>query len=167
MFWSKLCKSSWNYAWNLAFPAFISPIVWIMCENFHYESAYFKELHNEQEYHWPTIYKTGAAVVWTITSHYFIHSVTCIYASLFFAVRFVVTFEKLAKTFQLLKLAIQDNISISFQFMQSHATHVNTNLRKYINSSKLIFQKIDLTQKYSLNFPSFQIKTFCWSFFIA
>ena len=51
MFWSKLCKSSWNCEWNLAFPVFISPIVWNMCENLHYESAYFKELHNEQEYY--------------------------------------------------------------------------------------------------------------------
>ena len=32
------------------------------------ESVYFKELHNEQEYYWPTIYKMGAAVVSTITS---------------------------------------------------------------------------------------------------
>ena len=42
-----------------------------MCENVHYESpVYFKELHNEQEYYWPTIYKAGcragAAVVSTI-----------------------------------------------------------------------------------------------------
>ena len=29
----KLCKSNWNCAWNLAFPVFISPIVWNMCEN--------------------------------------------------------------------------------------------------------------------------------------
>ena len=33
------------------FPVFISPIVWNMCENLHYESVYFKELHNEQEYY--------------------------------------------------------------------------------------------------------------------
>ena len=46
MFWSKLCKSNWNCAWNLAFPVFISPIVWNMSENLHYESVYFKELHN-------------------------------------------------------------------------------------------------------------------------
>ena len=26
-----------------------------MCENLHYESAYFKELHNQQEYYSPTI----------------------------------------------------------------------------------------------------------------
>ena len=39
-----------------------------MCENLHYESVYFKELHNEQEYYWPTIYRAGAAVVSTITS---------------------------------------------------------------------------------------------------
>ena len=39
-----------------------------MCENLHYESVYFKELHNEQEYYWPTIYRAGAAVVATITS---------------------------------------------------------------------------------------------------
>ena len=74
MFWSKLCKSSWNCAWNLAFPVFILPIVWNMCENLHYESVYFKELHNEQEYYWPTlfiqwIYRTGAAVMSTITSY--------------------------------------------------------------------------------------------------
>ena len=46
----------------------ISPIVWNMCENLHYESVYFKVLHNEQEYYWATMYRTGAAVVSTITS---------------------------------------------------------------------------------------------------
>ena len=40
-----------------------------MCKNLHYESVYFKELHNQQEYYWPTIYKTEAAVVSTITSN--------------------------------------------------------------------------------------------------
>ena len=49
MFWSKLCKSNWNCAWNLAFPVFISPIEWNICENLRYEPVYFKELHNEQE----------------------------------------------------------------------------------------------------------------------
>ena len=39
-----------------------------MCENLPYELVYFKELHNEQEYYWPAIYRTGAAVVSTITS---------------------------------------------------------------------------------------------------
>ena len=34
----------------------------------HYESVYFKELHNEQGYYWPTIYRAGATVVSTITS---------------------------------------------------------------------------------------------------
>ena len=47
---------------------FISPIVWNMCENLRYESVYFKELHNEQEYYRRTIYRTRAAVVSTITS---------------------------------------------------------------------------------------------------
>ena len=42
MFWSKLCKSSWNCAWNLAFPEFISPIVWNMCEHLHYEIGIFQ-----------------------------------------------------------------------------------------------------------------------------
>ena len=32
------------------------------------KSVYFKELHNEQEYYCPTIYRAGAAVVSTITS---------------------------------------------------------------------------------------------------
>ena len=67
MFWSKLCKWSWKCAWNLAFPVFISPIVWNMCENLPYESVYFKELHNKQECYWPTIYRAGAAVMSTVT----------------------------------------------------------------------------------------------------
>ena len=51
------------------FPVYIPPIVWNMCENLHHETVYFKELHNEQEYYLPTIYRMGAAVVSTITSH--------------------------------------------------------------------------------------------------
>ena len=47
---------------------FISPVVWNMCENLHCDSVYFKELHNEQEYYWLTVYRTGEAVVSTITS---------------------------------------------------------------------------------------------------
>ena len=39
-----------------------------MCENLRYESVYFKELHNDQECYWPTIYRAGAAVVWPITT---------------------------------------------------------------------------------------------------
>ena len=34
----------------------------------HYESVYFEELHNDQEYYWATIYRAGAAVVSTSTS---------------------------------------------------------------------------------------------------
>ena len=69
MFWSKLCKSSWNCAWNLAFPVFISPIVWNMCENLHYESVYSKSYTTSKKtQYWPTIYRTGAAVASTITS---------------------------------------------------------------------------------------------------
>ena len=63
MFWSKLCKLTWNCAWNLAFPVFILPIVWNMCENLPYESVYFKKLHNEQECYWPTIYRAGAVML--------------------------------------------------------------------------------------------------------
>ena len=41
----------------------------IICVNiFIMKSVYFKELHNEQEYYSPTIYRAGAAVVSTITS---------------------------------------------------------------------------------------------------
>ena len=53
---------------TLRFLLFISPIVWNMCENLHYESVYFKELHNEQEYYGQTIYIAGVAVVSAITS---------------------------------------------------------------------------------------------------
>ena len=37
--------------------------MWNMCENLYYESVYFKELHNDQEYYSPTIYRAGAAEV--------------------------------------------------------------------------------------------------------
>ena len=49
---SSFSRSSFSrqLAWNLAFPVFISPIVWNVRENLHYESVYFEELHNEQEY---------------------------------------------------------------------------------------------------------------------
>ena len=63
---SKLCKSNWNSAWNHTFPVFT--LTYYMCENLHYESVYFKELPNDQEYYWPTIYRAEAAVVSTITS---------------------------------------------------------------------------------------------------
>ena len=33
-----------------------------------YNTVYFKELHNEQEYYWSKIYRAGVAVVSTITS---------------------------------------------------------------------------------------------------
>ena len=89
-----------------------------------------------------------------------------IYTSLLFAVHFVVTLKN-RQTFQFLKVAIQDHLSISFSFTQSHAMHVNTNLHKDINSAKLIVQKIDLIQKYWANFLNFQIKTYRWSFFIT
>ena len=39
-----------------------------MSENLHYESVHFKELHNEQEYYRPTIYRAGASVVSTNSS---------------------------------------------------------------------------------------------------
>ena len=49
---------------------------------------------------------------------------------------------------------------------------VTFDARKYrpsqiYNGSKLIVQKIDLIQKYWVNFPNFQIKTFHLSFFIT
>ena len=69
MFWSKLCKSNGNCGWNLAFPEYISPQLYGICVNtLIMKSVYFRELHNEQEYYCPTIYRAGAAMVSTITS---------------------------------------------------------------------------------------------------
>ena len=36
---------------TLRFLFLLSPTVWNMCENLHYKSVYFKELHNDQEYY--------------------------------------------------------------------------------------------------------------------
>ena len=97
MFWSKLCKSSWNCAWNLAFPVFISPIVWNMCKTLPYESVYFKELHNEQECYWSTIYRAGAAVVSTITSFSF-RVINMLALPSRFCCAFISTGNKITKT---------------------------------------------------------------------
>ena len=51
MFWSKLNKSNWISACSLR-----------------YSIVYFKGLHNDQEYYWPTTHRAGATVVSTITS---------------------------------------------------------------------------------------------------
>ena len=79
---------------------------------------------------------------------------------------FLITFKKLAKTFQFLKAAIQDhnyfNLFLIYVVMwNAHEYKPSQN----INSSKLIVQKINLVQKYWDNFPNLQIKTFHWSFF--
>ena len=48
---------------------YLSQLLYGICVKIlNYESVYFKELHNQQEYYWPTIYRAGAAVVSTITS---------------------------------------------------------------------------------------------------
>ena len=54
MFGSKMCKSNQNCAWNLAIISCnLSHLLYgiCQCEHLHYESVYFKELHNEQEYY--------------------------------------------------------------------------------------------------------------------
>ena len=45
---TELRKSTRLSAGNLAFPAFISPQLYVMCENLQYKSVYFKELHKDQ-----------------------------------------------------------------------------------------------------------------------
>ena len=68
MFWSKKCKSNWTSAWNLAFPVF-SHLLYEISEKIFIMNRYdFKELHNDQEYYWPTTYSSGAALVSTFTS---------------------------------------------------------------------------------------------------
>ena len=61
MVWKKLCKSNWKCAWNLAFPVFISPIVWNMCENRYISKRYTATKNTIDRI-------AGAAVVSIITS---------------------------------------------------------------------------------------------------
>ena len=73
-----------------------------------------------------------------------------IYATLIFAVRFVVSFERLAKTFQVLKMICGSySRSYLYLFLIYAVTH---DTRKYkpsqIQRTVLTFQKIDLIQKY-------------------
>ena len=56
--------------------------VWKSYEN--YESVYFTELHNDQEYYWPTIYRVEAAIVSTITSYIFPRRAAFHITSIFF-----------------------------------------------------------------------------------
>ena len=70
-----------------------------------------------------------------------------IYATLFFAVRFVVTFESLAKTFQFLKMICGDYSRSYFNlfliYTVAHNTQTFTNMK-----AVLIVQKVDLIQQY-------------------
>ena len=92
-----------------------------MGENLHYESAYFKDLHNEQEYYWPTIYRAWAAVVSTITS--VIYKISKIVRALWLAERSVCM--RVCKHGCGVKM-----------FCFSRANHASTNLKKF-SSSKL------------------------------
>ena len=78
------------------------------------------------------------------------------------------TFERLAKTFQFLKM-IHSGYSRSYFNLFLIYTVVydasKYNLHTYKNSCDS--SKKDLIQKYRVNFPHFQIKTFHWSFFIT
>ena len=85
-----------------------------MGENLHYESAYFKDLHNEQEYYWPTIYRAWAAVVSTITS--VIYKISKIVRALWLAERSVCM------------RVCKHGCGVMFCF--SRANHASTNLKK-------------------------------------
>ena len=123
MFWSQLCKSNWNCAWNFAFPVFISPIVWNMCENLRYESVYFKELNNEQEYYWPTIYRVGAALVWTVITS--CHSFLLLRwdCGLFFGVFSNAGAQKLNRRFLPFPLPLSPTFSPQFSFCEAVRIH--------------------------------------------
>ena len=70
-----------------------------------------------------------------------------IYATLFLAVRFVVTFESLAKTLQFLKMICGDYSRSYFNlfliYTVAHNTQTFTNIK-----AVLIVQKVDLIQQY-------------------
>ena len=73
MLWSKLCKSAWispeSMHGTLRF-LFLSHILYGICiKIFNYESVYFKELRNDQEYFWPTkVIQGGSALALTTSS---------------------------------------------------------------------------------------------------
>ena len=72
-----------------------------------------------------------------------------------FAVCFVVTFERLAKTFQFFKM-------IYAVARHAHKYKPSQNIK-----TVLIVQKIDLIQKYWVNFPNYKIKSLSLVLFIA
>ena len=55
---------------TFAFPVFISPIVWNMCENLPYESVYFKEVHNEHLNMWARSHEKLCLSVHTKHAHF-------------------------------------------------------------------------------------------------
>ena len=70
MFWSKLINRAETVHGTLCF-LYLSLLFYGICVKIFIMNRYIsKELHNQQEYYRPTIYRTGAAVVWTITSYF-------------------------------------------------------------------------------------------------
>ena len=77
---------------------------------------------------------------------FFYHLFSVIYGSLFFAVRFVVTFERLPQTFQFLKMIHSGYSRSYFNLFLIYAilvTHVNTNLHKCKNSCDSSKDRLD------------------------
>ena len=100
----------------------VSCIYFIYCMQYVWKSSlwigiYFKELHNEQEYYWPTIYRAWAAVVSTITS--VIYKISKIVRALWLAERSVFAWEYVnmvvASCFAFRALITQARIWKSFQ----------------------------------------------------
>ena len=103
----------------------VSCIYFTYCMQYVWKSSlwigiYFKELHNEQGYYWPTIYRAWAAVVSTITS--VIYKISKIVRALWLAERSVCV------------RVCKHGCGVMFCF--SRANHASTNLKKF-SSSKL------------------------------
>ena len=70
MFWSKLINRAETVRGTLC-SLYLSHLLYGRCVKIFIMNRYIsKELHNQQEYYWRIIYRTEAAVVWTITSYF-------------------------------------------------------------------------------------------------
>ena len=100
---------------------------------------------------------------------FFYHLFSIIYAFLTFCCTFCENFRKARKNIPVFKNDSQRLFKIIFQSLLNLRCCVRCRWIQTFTYIKtvVIVQKIDLIQKYWVNFPNFQIKTFCWSFFIT
>ena len=89
---------------------------------------------------------------------FFYHLFSVFYVSLFFSLRFLITFKRLTKTFQFLKIIDSGYSRSYFNLFLIHVITCDTHKLHEHTFTNIKTVLINLMQRYWVNFPNFKIK---------